>query len=422
MNHPKMKYVYVGIDSHKETHTAVIMDCFSEKMDEVKFPNVPSEFENFLNQIREIVKKGIIEERCAIGTVPAFGLEDTSTYGRSLAVFLRDNGQIVKHIHAYLVYGYRKAESIDKTDSADAECAARVLYGSFNKRQNANPQDKYWVLGKLVARRNQVVKMNRALRNQLHAFITSNYPGYRGFFENIDCNSSLAFYEKYPSPSKLRGITAEELAEMLEEYSNKRLRLQKAREILDCVERAGNTTIEFQETSDLVIPSIIRQYRRNVDEMNSLEAIIADFLNNFPYQLTSMAGIDTITAAGFISEIGDIRRFPSPAKLAYYCGVAPITVESGEEKKQFPNKRGNRSLNSLFYMLAVRLTMPIGKEKRIVNPFFYEYYNQKLSDGKAPRQAMKCVERRLVNIIWRMMTYNEKYVNPPSYNLPKTEK
>jgi hypothetical protein len=31
---------------------------------------------------------------------------------------------------------------------------------------------------------------------------------------------------------------------------------------------------------------------------------------------------------------------------------------------------------------------------------------------------MKCVERRLVNIIWSMLTNNEEYVNPPVTDKP----
>ena len=42
----KTKYIYVGLDLHKEQHTAVIMDCFNEKLGEITFQNKPSEFFN----------------------------------------------------------------------------------------------------------------------------------------------------------------------------------------------------------------------------------------------------------------------------------------------------------------------------------------------------------------------------------------
>ena len=55
----------------------------------------------------------------------------------------------------------------------------------------------------------------------------------------------------------------------------------------------------------------------------------------------------------------------------------------------------------------------MGGNKFITNSFFYGYYQRKISEGKTKRQALKCVERRLVNIIWTMLTNNEEYVNPP---------
>jgi hypothetical protein len=41
-----------------------------------------------------------------------------------------------------------------------------------------------------------------------------------------------------------------------------------------------------------------------------------------------------------------------------------------------------------------------------------------MSEGKTKRQALKCVQRRLVNIVWAMLKNNEEYVNPPMYDLP----
>ena len=34
----KENFIYVGIDLHKETHTAVIIDCYNNKLGEITFP------------------------------------------------------------------------------------------------------------------------------------------------------------------------------------------------------------------------------------------------------------------------------------------------------------------------------------------------------------------------------------------------
>lgn len=413
MLHPKMKYVYVGIDSHKDTHCAVALNCFFEKLGEITFKNAPGEFEQFLKEIRGFKLKG---------TKLAFGLEDVSAYGRNLTVFLTGKKQVVKHVNASLVASERKSRNVlHKTDSEDAECAARVLLNRFDQLPDADPQDKYWVLNNLVTRRRSIIKMNTALKNHLHSFLTSHYPNYTKFFARIDYQSALKFFERYPSPSKLEGVSAQELAELLEEHSNRRLKLERAREILNYVQRDGSTRVEYQEARDMAVISTINQINNNLKEIESIETILEEFLEHFEYRLQSMKGIDTVMAASFIAEIGDISRFPTPAKLARYSGVAPVTYSSGKSDVQFSNERGNRVLNALFFHLAVTVTMTAGRNKKILNPFFYNYYHKKISEGKTKRQALKCVQRRLVNILWSMMTNKTEYINPPTEDYREPE-
>ncbi len=414
MIHLKMKYSYVGIDSHKGTHCAVILNCFYEKLGEVTFPNAPGQFEAAIAEIGKFKQKN---------TSLMFGLEDTSAYGRSLTVFLTKRKYPVKHVNAALVASERKSRNIlHKTDSVDGECVARVLLNRFDQLPEANPQDKFWVLTNLVARRRSIVKMNIMLKNHLHSFLTSHYPSYNKFLANTCCNTGLAFFEKYPSPAKLQGVTVETLAGLLEENSSKNLGLAKARQILDCVKKDGDTGTEYQEARDMAIRSTINQINNNLKELDSIDAILEEFLAKFDYKLTSMRGIDTVTAAYIIAEIGDIKRFSTPAKLARYSGIAPVTYSSGKTDVQYANRRGNRVLNSIFYHLAVLVTMTAGKNRKIINPFFYEYYHKKLAAGKTKAQALKCVQRRLVNIIFRMMTDCQEYINPPTMDAPKEQK
>jgi len=150
-----------------------------------------------------------------------------------------------------------------------------------------------------------------------------------------------------------------------------------------------------------------------------IEMLMAEFIKKFDCSLTSMTGIEVVTAAGLLSCIGDIKKFSSPAKLARYSGVAPETCASGKKDIQFANQRGNRELHTFFYGLAVRLVGTVGSTNKVINTFFYEYYHKKISEGKTKRQALKCVERRLVNIIWTMLTSGEEYINPPMYSAPK---
>jgi len=402
MTHPKMFYTYVGIDSHKETHTAVFINCFFEKLGEITFRNFPSAFETFLERAQALRPEG---------TTLMFGMEDCASFGRILAIFLKSKEQNVKHVNALLVACERKNRNItEKSDAVDAECAARVLLSKFGELPDAEPDDKFWVLRSLVARRLLLVRHRAAAKNYLNSLLTHQYPNYRDYFGNVDSKTSLAFLAQYPSPSTLRSTTTEELAAFLEIPSNKRFSTEKANEILDTL---ADTSVQFQDTRDIVVQSAVRQIEFYMEEIGQLEESIAVFLRKFNCTLTSMAGIDTVTAAQILSCIGDINKFPTPAKLARYAGIAPVSYASGKRDVQFANQRGNRELNSIFFWLAVRLSFPLTSNHLLTNSFFYDYYNRKISEGKTKRQAIKCVERRLVNIVWSMLTNNEEYVNPP---------
>lgn len=43
--------IYVGIDLHKETHTAVIIDCYNNKLGEITFANTPAEYPKLVRKV-----------------------------------------------------------------------------------------------------------------------------------------------------------------------------------------------------------------------------------------------------------------------------------------------------------------------------------------------------------------------------------
>ena len=399
MTHPKMQYTYVGIDSHKETHTAVFLDCFFEKLGAISFGNRQEDFDAFIRDAQKFKQNG---------TALLFGLEDVSKFGRALTTFLLSISQPVKHVNAYLVAQERKNLSFNKSDSVDAECAARILISRFGGLPDAEEDERYHILRTLVVRRDFLTRSKTMLKGYLHSLLTVDFPNYHKFFAELNGKTALAFFTKYPSPGLLKDTTAEELAQFLWQHSGGLLKIERAKEIL-----AAADLIHVHEMRNETVRSAIRQLQYNMQELESVEANLHKVFSAFNTTLISMAGLDLPTASKLLSCIGDVRKFSTPAKLARYAGIAPVSHSSGKKDMHFANQRGDRELNSLFYNLAVRLTKTFEPGHRAQNPFFYEYYHRKMSEGKTKRQALKCVQRRLVNIVWGMLTNNENYVNPP---------
>ena len=113
---------------------------------------------------------------------------------------------------------------------------------------------------------------------------------------------------------------------------------------------------------------------------------------------------------------GDIRRFSNADKLARFAGVAPVKFSSAGKGKEQSSRQGNRQLHGLFYFMAVTM---VSKPKNGIpnHPVFYDYYMRKIGEGKTKSQALVCIMRRLVNIVYGMMKNKTEYWEP----IPKEE-
>lgn len=390
------------MDLHKANHTAVIVNCWNERLGEIKIENKSTAFD----ELMKFVKK-----QCPKGLTPVYGLEDTGGNGRALAVHLVENKQVVKEVNSALSYNERMSNATtQKSDSWDAVCFAKVLLARLDELPDANPQDIYWTIGQLVAKRNSIVKHASGLKNQMHQQLSYHYPSYKKFFCDIDGKAALAFWEKYPAPHQALTVGVDELADYLRKASNNTCSTRKAEEILELVKKDGETKRDFQEYRDFLIVNMVHDMRRSRELIKQTEEHLRQVLAQTDYKLESMDGINVVTASELVAEIGDIHRFSSADKLARFAGIAPIRFSSGGKGKDQASGQGNRVLNSIFHNLAVQqIQVAKGKSKRQRNPLFYEFYQRKLAEGKTKKQALICVMRRLVNIIYSMMKNKTEY-------------
>ena len=94
-------------------------------------------------------------------------------------------------------------------------------------------------------------------------------------------------------------------------------------------------------------------------------------------------------------EVGDITRFPNRAHFASWTGTAPIDVSSGEHVRHRLSRGGNRQINRTLHIMAiVQLRSPT--EGRA-------YYDRKKAAGKTSMEAMRCLKRRLSDVVYRQL-------------------
>ena len=110
---------------------------------------------------------------------------------------------------------------------------------------------------------------------------------------------------------------------------------------------------------------------------------------------TELCGIGALTAGKILGRIGTIDRFRSAAAFASYTGTAPIEVSSGDVVRHRLSRAGDRQLNYCLHVAAItqlRHDCP-GRD----------YYLRKRACGKGHKEALRCLKRRLSDVVYRQL-------------------
>jgi len=111
--------------------------------------------------------------------------------------------------------------------------------------------------------------------------------------------------------------------------------------------------------------------------------------------LMELPGIGPSGAARLLVEVADITRFPDRGHFASWNGTAPIDASSGDNVRHRLSRAGNRQINRTLHIMAtVQLRNPgVGRD----------YYDRKKAAGKTSMESMRCLKRRLSDVVYRTM-------------------
>ena len=357
----KQRTLFVGIDVHKDTHTAVGISPFGEMLFEKTVGNYPTDFDELSTCIKEAGARASLS--------PYVGLEDCAGYGNRIASYLYQDGYRVVHVPPVLVDRDRKRQTHpEKSDSLDALGVAKVMMYDTDSLpvysiSESDTVAKY--LKELSHDRACLVEECTRLKNQVHLLLHRIY------------NSEYRTYFKNPfSPQALKHWT--------------RVRPECDPYLLRALKR-----------------KVGRMQQLNV-EMRELGHDMQNIMDENDYTLTTASGCGTVLAATIIGEIGDISRFKSPAALAKYAGCAPREYSSGTRARHRKTRSGNRTLNCAFHRMALSQISPTGV------PIGKRYFQKKVSEGKTKSQALVCLRRHMVSVVYMMLKHKVEYRCPQS--------
>lgn len=151
----------------------------------------------------------------------------------------------------------------------------------------------------------------------------------------------------------------------------------------------------------------VDNYLAILDSMNEKIQLATDNIEAIVHanpdieRLTTMPGIGKYSALLIATEIGDIHRFPSSAKLCSYAGLVPSVYQSARTlRRGHITKEGNKLLRWIIIQCA-----HVAVES---SPLLGKYYDR-LKKRKGANKAIVAVARKMLCYIYIMLTERREY-------------
>jgi transposase len=331
--------VIIGVDPHKASHTAAVLDEHGRVLDQQRISATVDGYQTLRGWAARWP-----DRRWAVEG--AYGI------GRVLAQRLVSDGEQVLDVPAKLAARVRvlSVGHGRKSDPDDAVSVAVAARNAVGLRQ-VSVEDQATVLHLLTKRRQDLVAARTQTINRLHRLLMDLVPG-----------------------GARRNLTA-----------------RRAATLLAGVTPAGQAAVTRHQLAGELIADVHHLEQR----IACVEARIKAAVAQSNTSLLGLFGVGPVLAATFLGEVGDVGRFPSKHHFAAHTGTAPLEASSGQVIRHRLSRAGDRRLNHALYMMAmVQVRRPSAGQT---------YYRRKLAEGKSPKEALRCLKRRLSDAVYRCL-------------------
>jgi transposase len=326
----------IGIDAHKRTHTAVIVD---ENGRQVSTKTVGTTTRDHLQ---------LAKWAAGFGGEHRWAIEDCRHLTRRLERDLIAAAESVVRVPPKLMAHVRdSARTFGKSDPVDALAVARAAL-----REPGLP----------VARLDGIERELRLLvdhREDLVAERTRIIGRLRWQLHELDPG--------WTPPTKIERTSAFDTIEahlFVEDHSAMVRRLAKR---------------------------LIDHLRRLTVEIDELEGEITERITVVAPSLLAIVGCGPLTAAKIIGETAQVGRFRSRDAFARLNGTAPLPVWSSNKQRHRLSRTGNRQLNAALHRIAMTQAR--------MHPPACELLARRKANGDGGMEALRILKRRLSDVV-----------------------
>lgn len=344
----------VGVDPHRKTFTATILDPVGRVVEHRSFANDPDGHAEALAWASDF------------GAIDRWGIEGASGLGRHLAVALVAAGADVRDVPPHRTSQRQRGRHEGKTDRLDSHRVAVEtqtnprLACAFKHAESAGPDPVREQITLWHKARKSLTKIRVQLLGEIDALVHDLPDELRA---QLGAKATIRARVNALGNLDASGVTDPTV----------RLRLQ---------------LIEHRAA---MLRDVLEQDKLAAAELDKL-------VGQSGSSLTELTGVASRAAAEILVEVGDIRRF-TEAGFARFNGTAPIPASSaegdGEPVRHRLSRGGNRRLNAVIHRMAMIQLRFEPRARRI--------YDEARANGHTRREAMRVLKRNLSNVIYRTM-------------------
>ena len=387
--------ILVGIDVGKNSHYFTIINKQDGEvlLEPSKFNNDLDGFNLLLSSIKSFKKDNVL-----------IGIEDTGHYHFALMKYLLDKQYTIALINPVTTDLTRRATgSISKTDELDTFTICEILASNNrNKPYRISKINRFDLYEQrcLTRHHHNLKEELNVYSNRLQKCIDIIFPEYNSLFNSkygIVYNNILKTFTSAANIAKADIRSLRKCFEFKGQGNRISLTANKLKQV-------ARDSIGIDSISEVIqVRHLIEQIELINKQLEEIDKKIEEFSLQANSPILSIPGISHFSGTSILAEIGDINNFSNHRQIIKYAGVAPLTYESSQFKAQHTSitKKGSKYLRKTLYQII----LPVINNNKV----FKEYYNLKISQGKSHRCACGHCVRKLLRIIYHLLTNNITY-------------
>lgn len=381
---------YCGIDVAKRQHAVVVLDDHGQVQKKVfKIDNTRAGLQRLLAELAPLEEVQV-------------GLEATGHYWLSLYEVLSQQDYPITVLNPLQIAAYRRSGLRKvKNDQTDAIWIADFLRIS-DAPATSREIPALLQLKELSRFRMRLSEQIGTCKRKVLTILDKVFPEYEQLFSSVFVKSSRAMLQEAVSAQEFADFDLRELTALISKTSRGQFGRAKAQQIQAQARQSIGVGF-LADAAQVQIRCLLAQLELLEEQRDEVERVQGELMESIPQYLTTIPGIGIPTGAAILSEIGDIQRFETPAKLIAYAGIDATVHQSGQFRatESHMSKRGSPYLRLALWQ-TTSMALRYNDELSI-------YYQKKRAEGKAHGTALGAVCRKLLIRIYVILKENRPY-------------